>query len=65
MTKISIAIFACSIIMLTPLFSEPAELPSGIPQAGEINNHDLEILKQQQLEKQMQEDFQNYERQKE
>ncbi len=65
MTKRALASFACTAFILTSLFAQPADMPSGIPQAGEINSHDLEILKQQQLEKQMQEDFQNYERQKE
>ena len=38
--------------------------PSIIPEAGTINTHDLETLKQQQIEQQVQEDFKNYEKRK-
>ena len=54
----------CCTVMQTHTFAAPDIVPYIIPQAGTINTHDLETLKKQQMEKQIQEDFQNNEKHK-
>ena len=39
-------------------------MPNIVPEAGSINTHDLDTLRKQQIEKQVQQDYQNYEKRK-
>ena len=47
-----------------PTFAAADILPNIIPEAGTINTHDIETLRKQQIEKQVEEDFHNYEKRK-
>ena len=58
-----IALICCVAIQM-PSFAVPEIAPNVIPQAGVINTHDIETLRKHQIEKQVQEDFQNYKKRK-
>ena len=47
-----------------PTFAAADILPNIIPEAGTINTHDIETLRKQQIEKQVEDDFHNYEKRK-
>jgi len=61
--KLLLILILCSVLQI-PTFAAPDVLPNIIPEAGAINTHDLDTLKMQQIEQQVQEDFQNYEKRK-
>ncbi|MBR1424145.1 ShlB/FhaC/HecB family hemolysin secretion/activation protein [bacterium] len=61
--KILISLICCAAMQIST-FAAPDIVPNAIPQAGAINNHDLETLRKQQIEKQVQEDYQNYQKRK-
>lgn len=48
-----------------PTFAAADILPSIVPEAGTLNTHDIETLRKQQIEQQVEEDFQNYKKHKE
>ena len=50
----------CYFVIQISVFAAPDFAPSYIPEAGAINNHDLETLKKFEAEKQIEEDFNNY-----
>ena len=54
----------CCVATQMPSFAVPEIAPNVIPQAGVINTHDIETLRKHQIEKQVQEDFQNYKKRK-
>ena len=58
-----IALICCLAIQM-PSFAVSEIAPNVIPQAGVINTHDIETLRKHQIEKQVQEDFQNYKKRK-
>ena len=63
MKKIFITLFI--LITSAPVFAFSEAVPSIIPQAGTLNNQNLDSLRQQQMEKQIQEDYKKFEERKE
>ncbi len=53
----------CCVALQIPTFAADV-LPNIVPEAGSINTHDLDTLRKQQIEKQVQQDYQNYEKRK-
>ena len=54
----------CCLVIQIPNFAAPDIPQNIIPQAGSINAHDLQNLERQTIEKQVEKDFQNYEKRK-
>ena len=54
----------CCLALQVSAFAAPEVMPNIIPQTGTINTHDLQNLQQQMIEKQVEEDFQKYEKNK-
>ena len=61
--KLLISLICCAALQISA-FAAPAGLQNVIPQAGTINAHDLQNLKYHEAEQQIQEDYQNFEKQK-
>ena len=61
--KFLYSIILC-LALQVPSFAAADILPNIIPEAGTINTHDIETLRKQQIEQQVEEDFQNYEKRK-
>ena len=62
MKKQILLILICCAVLQTSAFAAPEIPPSVIP--GTIDPHDLQNIKYKEVEKQVQEDFQNYEKRK-
>ena len=61
--KFLYSIILC-LALQVPSFAAADILPNIVPEAGTINTHDIETLRKQQIEQQVEEDFQNYEKRK-